>query len=162
MPYLRVALSTPKPLFSDQFGNKWKLDLFRGQVKMVTWSATKLSGMFEIKLRSIRLPFKGGFYEVERRITQFVEFDIDMQLSSEHFIASGDISDTIDYSAIVPFIREVLKTENTLLESLAVAVSRRIMREFDVIRRVRVTVRKWPHLGCPHQGIEVSYTSGDQ
>ena len=115
--------------------------------------------MFEIKLQAIRLPFKGGFYHEEKRITQTLEFDIRLIVASGEFRRSGELSDTVDYSTIVPILKEVLQSESTLLESICVRGGELILSKFDLVEEAEVTVRKWPQLGCPNKGVEVSYVA---
>ncbi|MDX1684905.1 MAG: dihydroneopterin aldolase [Saprospiraceae bacterium] len=116
--------------------------------------------MFEIKVKGLRLPFKGGYYETERKITQEVEVDVVIGMSGKAFIEQEDIDHTVDYTKVRPIVREVLEDGIVLIESMAYRIQKKVENLHPDITYVEVTVHKWPQLGGKHNGVAVTFKSG--
>ncbi len=95
-----------------------------------------------IFLREIRLDARIGIYKREKAIAQTVELDLDMALPGDRVFKSGKVSDTIDYSAVIDRIRNVLLEQHYgLVENLAERVAQVLLAEFRA-PWVRVSIAK--------------------
>lgn len=89
------------------------------------------------------------------------EFDIDMLVDFSAAAESDSLKKTIDYEKVYAYVQSVvLSKKYHLLEALAHAIGRGLLREFYNLERVTVRVRK-PH--PPVKGVvdyvEVEITS---
>ncbi|MBI5020234.1 MAG: dihydroneopterin aldolase [Ignavibacteriales bacterium] len=77
----------------------------------------------------------GGKFEVD------VEIHADLSASFD----TDELKETVNYESVYSFIKNaVTRRKHYLLESLASEIARGLLKEFQVIDLVRVTVRK-PH-----------------
>lgn len=113
--------------------------------------------MFRIQLEKLRLPFRGGYYETEQKITQFIEVDVELKVDSSEFERERSLDHTVDYSLIPPLVKQVVSQDNQLLESMACDVVQKIRSSYTLVRAVKVTLTKYPQLGCAHNGISVTF-----
>lgn len=74
------------------------------------------------------------------------KFEVDLEIHGDFSNAkkSDHLRDTINYEAVYSFLRSNVTQRNFyLLEALAGAIAEGLVREFPIIRSVRVIVRKW-------------------
>jgi len=73
------------------------------------------------------------------------EVDIDIKCHFDDAIAHDSLKRTVDYEAVYGFLQNVVTSKKYyLLETLAAAIARGLLRTFETIEKVTVTVRK-PH-----------------
>ena len=95
-----------------------------------------------IVLHNIRVDGRHGVSDEERAAPQPFEVDVEMTRDLSGPGASDDLADTIDYAGIDRAVREIVGTRSfRLLEAIAEAISREILRAADV-ETVVVRVRK--------------------
>jgi 7,8-dihydroneopterin aldolase/epimerase/oxygenase len=95
-----------------------------------------------IFLSEIKLDTTIGVYAWERVKPQTIQLDLEIGLAHSRAGKSDDVSDTIDYAAVVECIRATLAEKNYhLAEALAEHIARLILTEFGA-PWTRVTVTK--------------------
>lgn len=75
------------------------------------------------------------------------KFEIDVELHGDfsEVFSSDNLKNTIDYEAVYGFIRKVVTQKKYyLLETLAKTIAKELMKEFPLIQKIKVNVRK-PH-----------------
>ena len=96
-----------------------------------------------IELRGIEAFGYHGVFESERREGQIFYADICATLDLEAPSNSDDLSDTVDYSAIVDLVIEDIESDPcNLIEHLAGRIADRILFEFHKINGIEVTIHK--------------------
>ncbi len=95
-----------------------------------------------IFLNEVKVQTKLGVPEWERMVEQTIILDIEIGYDLSKACKSDDVSDTIDYGAVVNRIRETLKENNfQLVEALAEHICQLILKEFGALS-VKVKVAK--------------------
>ncbi|MCX8519381.1 MAG: dihydroneopterin aldolase [Methylophilaceae bacterium] len=101
--------------------------------------------MDTIFIHALQAKVKLGVPEWERRLPQTVQLDIELDYDLSAAVASGSLTDTIDYAVVVARIRQELEAgEFQLLELLANRVCQILLQEFGV-NRAKVSITK-PHV----------------
>jgi dihydroneopterin aldolase len=94
-----------------------------------------------IWIRGLTLFGHHGVYPEERKQGQC--FLVDARIDIERSLERDELSETVDYTAVIDALREQNESQSfRLLESLAEALVRALMERFDTIRRVQLRVRK--------------------
>jgi len=98
--------------------------------------------MDTIFLSEVKVQTKLGVPEWERMTPQTIILDIEIGYDLSNACQSDDVSDTIDYGAVVNRVRETLQ-ENSfqLVEKLAEHLSQLILKEFNALS-VKIKVAK--------------------
>jgi len=93
-----------------------------------------------IYLHDLKVDTIIGIFDWERRITQTVIIDLDIQADIHKAARTDAIKDTLDYKAIAKRVIEYVgKSEFQLVETLAERIAEMILKEFSVLwLRVRV------------------------
>jgi dihydroneopterin aldolase len=92
-----------------------------------------------------------GAEEDEHRTGGKFECDVDMCCDLSAAMESDSLKKTVDYEKVYAYIRNVVMSKKYyLLEALAYAIARGLLREFYNIESVTVRVRK-PH--APVKGV---------
>jgi len=87
--------------------------------------------MDKIFLDEVRLDLIIGIYEWERKVPQTIQLDIEIGLPHSRAGQSDDVTDTIDYGAVVARIRETVAERHfNLVEALAEHIAHLILHEF--------------------------------
>ena len=95
-----------------------------------------------IFVRDIRLDTLIGAYEFERRQPRTLQVDIEIGRSSIRACKTDQLSDTIDYAAVVEVVRETFASHKFhLLEPLAQLIAELILEKFDA-QWARIEVSK--------------------
>ena len=95
-----------------------------------------------IFIREYKLDTLIGIYEWERVVPQTIQLDLEIAIPRNDAGRSDQISDTLDYSAIVSGISEALAQQHfSLLERLAEFIAQLVMEKFHV-PWVKVSVAK--------------------
>lgn len=98
-----------------------------------------------IRLRNAVFYAYHGALADEQNLGGKFECDVDMYCDFSAAIESDSLKRTVDYERVYAHIQNVvLSRKYYLLESLAHAIARGLLREFNAIERVTVRVRK-PH-----------------
>ena len=99
--------------------------------------------MNRILIEGLELFARHGVRPEERKAGQVFSFDIELQgdFSSAH----DQLSQTVDYMAVIRLINEFNQTHQfCLIESLANALVEQILNDFPRVAQVRVRVDKHP------------------
>ncbi len=98
-----------------------------------------------IRIRNAVFYAYHGAMEDEQNLGGKFELDVDMECDLSAAAESDSLKRTVDYEKVYAFIREmVLAKKYYLLEALANAIGKGLIREFFNIERVKVRIRK-PH-----------------
>lgn len=99
--------------------------------------------MDRIFLRGMRFMTCHGVLPHEREIPQPFEVDVEMGLDLRAAGESDDLDDTVNYAKVYDVVSTVLTvTRKYLIEALAEEIADDLLRDFDSLRWVRVTVHK--------------------
>jgi len=99
--------------------------------------------MDRIFLRGMRFMACHGVLPHEREVPQPFEVDVEMGLDLRAAGESDDLDDTVNYAKVYDVVSTVLTvTRKYLIEALAEEIADDLLRAFDVLRWVRVTVHK--------------------
>ena len=99
--------------------------------------------MDRIFLRGMRFMACHGVLPHEREVPQPFEVDVEMGLDLRAAGESDDLDDTVNYAEVYDVVSTVLTvTRKYLIEALAEEIADDLLRDFDALRWVRVTVHK--------------------
>lgn len=99
--------------------------------------------MDRIFLRGMRFMACHGVLPHEREVPQPFEVDVEMGLDLRAAGESDDLDDTVNYAKVYDVVSTVLTvTRKYLIEALAEEIADDLLRDFDSLRWVRVTVHK--------------------
>ena len=99
--------------------------------------------MDRIFLRGMRFMACHGVLPHEREVPQPFEVDVELGLSLRAAGESDDLDDTVNYAEVYDVVSTVLTvTRKYLIEALAEEIADDLLRDFDSLRWVRVTVHK--------------------
>ena len=99
--------------------------------------------MDRIFLRGMRFMACHGVLPHEREVPQPFEVDVEMGLDLRAAGESDDLDDTVNYAKVYDVVSTVLTvTRKYLIEALAEEIAEDLLRDFDSLRWVRVTVHK--------------------
>ncbi len=84
-----------------------------------------------------------GCLSEERRTGQTFLVDLEMYLDLQPAGDSDALEDTVNYAEVFEEVRRIVEGEpRKLIESVAEAISRRLLENFPKLERVRVTLHK--------------------
>jgi dihydroneopterin aldolase len=96
-----------------------------------------------IRLRDLTIFPRLGVAQFEKEWVQKVTLDLELHLNLEQAATSDDVSQTVDYQRVYQRIREVSDARKFhLVESLANEIAAMILREFKLVERTLIRVRK--------------------
>lgn len=99
--------------------------------------------MDRIFLRGMRFMACHGVLPHEREVPQPFEVDVEMGLDLRAAGESDDLDDTVNYAKVYDVVSTVLTvTRKYLIEAIAEEIADDLLRDFDALRWVRVTVHK--------------------
>ena len=99
--------------------------------------------MDRIFLRGMRFMACHGVLPHEREVPQPFEVDVEMGLNLQAAGESDDLGDTVNYAKVYDVVSTVLTvTRKYLIEAIAEEIAEDLLRDFDALRWVRVTVHK--------------------
>jgi dihydroneopterin aldolase len=108
-------------------------------------------------ITGIELEGRHGVYPEERERGNRFSVDVEMSGDFAAAIERDDVSDTVDYDAIVQHVRDVNRRLTFhLIESFAGTVADELLNRFARIAEIRVRVRK---LSLQHLGPHVCATA---
>jgi len=95
-----------------------------------------------IFISELRIETLVGIYDWERKVSQTVQFDLEIGIPDVNHPRSDKIGETIDYAKVVARIGETLKENHfLLLERMAEHIAQMVQKEFSA-PWVRVSVAK--------------------
>lgn len=96
-----------------------------------------------IHLHGIAVSALIGVYDWERTARRPLMLDLDLEVSLARAGQSDDVTDTVDYAAVVERLRAVVAAEQpSLLERLATCIADALFAEFDPLSALTLTVHK--------------------
>ena len=99
--------------------------------------------MDRIFLRGMRFMACHGVLPHEQEVPQPFEVDVEMGLDLRAAGESDDLGNTVNYAKVYDVVSTVLTvTRKYLIEALAEEIADDLLRDFDALRWVRVTVHK--------------------
>ena len=99
--------------------------------------------MDRIFLRGMRFMACHGVLPHEREVPQPFEVDVEMGLDLRAAGESDDLGDTVNYAKVYDVVSTVLTvTRKYLIEAIAEEIADDLLRDFDSLRWVRVTVHQ--------------------
>ena len=99
--------------------------------------------MDRIFLRGMRFMACHGVLPHEREVPQPFEVDVEMGLDLRAAGESDDLDDTVNYAKVYRMVSSTMNgASKQLIESLAEEIADDLLRDFDSLRWVRVTVHK--------------------
>ena len=99
--------------------------------------------MDRIFLRGMRFMACHGVLPHEREVPQPFEVDVEMGLDLRAAGESDDLDDTVNYAKVYRMVSSIMNgASKQLIESLAEEIADDLLRDFDSLRWVRVTVHK--------------------
>lgn len=99
--------------------------------------------MDRIFLRGMRFMACHGVLPHEREVPQPFEVDVEMGLDLRAAGEADDLRQTVNYAEVYDVVSTVLTvTAKKLIEALAEEIAEDLLRDFDALRWVRVTVHK--------------------
>ena len=99
--------------------------------------------MDRIFLRGMRFMACHGVLPHEREVPQPFEVDVEMGLDLRAAGESDDLDDTVNYAEVYDVVSTVLTVARKyLIEAIAEEIADDLLRDFDSLRWVRVTVHK--------------------
>lgn len=99
--------------------------------------------MDRIFLRGMRFMACHGVLPHEREVPQPFEVDVEMGLDLRAAGEADDLRQTVNYAEVYDVVSTVLTvTAKKLIEALAEEIAADLLRDFDALRWVRVTVHK--------------------
>ena len=118
--------------------------------------------MDKIFLRQLRIETVIGIWEWERRMTQTVSLDLEMATDVRRAARADAIEDALNYKDVATRVVEhVQSSKFDLVESLAEAVARLVVVEFDVAW-ARISVAKPGAIeGAREVGVVIERTTED-
>lgn len=99
--------------------------------------------MDRIFLRGMRFMACHGVLPHEREVPQPFEVDVEMGLDLRAAGEADDLRQTVNYAEVYDVVSTVLTvTQKYLIEAIAEEIAEDLLRDFGVLRWVRVTVHK--------------------
>ena len=99
--------------------------------------------MDQIFLRGMRFMACHGVLPHEREIPQPFEVDVELGLSLRAAGESDNLDDTVNYAKVYHTVSSIMDgAPKQLIEALAEEIADDLLRDFDSLRWVRVTVHK--------------------
>ena len=95
-----------------------------------------------IGLEEIELYGYHGFYEEERRIGCRYQVDIEVSVDLDTAEWEDNISETVNYESLYAICEEEMKTQQKLIETLALRMAKRVKALSTKVALVHVEVRK--------------------
>ena len=84
-----------------------------------------------------------GLFDVERENGQPFIVDVELELDLEKAGNSDDLNDSVDYNDVATLVHnEIIGPPVTLIEALAENISEKILKVYEDVEKVKVTVHK--------------------
>lgn len=110
-----------------------------------------------IGLESMRFYAYHGVLPQETQVGNYFTLDLQIWAEVSASLTSDALEDTVSYAELYEVIRREMAQPSKLLEHVVGRISRRILAEFPLIDRVRLTLRK-DNPPFPGQLLSSSFT----
>lgn len=110
-----------------------------------------------IGLESMRFYAYHGVLPQETQVGNYFTLDLQVWAEVSASLTSDALEDTVSYAELYEVIRREMAQPSKLLEHVVGRISRRILAEFPLIDRVRLTLRK-DNPPFPGQLLSSSFT----
>ncbi|MGN1372780.1 MAG: 2-amino-4-hydroxy-6-hydroxymethyldihydropteridine diphosphokinase [Candidatus Coproplasma sp.] len=115
--------------------------------------------MREINIKGIKVSACHGVLESEKTSPQPFVFDVAIDCDISSPALTDNVKDTVDYAEVCTIVTNYCKKHSfNLIERLANGVAEEIIKRFNIIKAVEVTVHK-PHAPIPHPFEDVYVTA---
>jgi dihydroneopterin aldolase len=113
-----------------------------------------------IRIKNARFYAHHGVLDEERANGGLFEIDAEMTCDVTEAEAEDNLKKTLDYEKAYKFIREVVSgSKFFLIEALAFRIADNIIKNFSVVQKVTIKVRKpSPPLGGVVESVEVEHS----
>lgn len=113
-----------------------------------------------IRIKNARFYAHHGVLDSERMSGGLFEIDAEMTCDVTEAETEDNLKKTLDYEKAYNFIKEVVSSEKFfLIEALAYRIALKIIKNFDVVQKVVIKVRKpSPPLGGLAEYVEVEHS----
>ena len=113
-----------------------------------------------IRIQNARFYAHHGVLETERTAGGLFEIDVEMTCDITEAESEDNLKKTLDYEQAYAFIKEIVSEKKFyLIEALAYNIAIKIIKNFHVVQKVTVKVRKpSPPLGGLTDFVEVEHT----
>lgn len=113
-----------------------------------------------IRLKNARFYAHHGVLDAERSNGGLFEIDAELTCDILEAEVEDNLKKTVDYEKVYAFVKEVVSSKKFyLIESLASRICKSIIKNFQVVQKVTVKVRKpSPPLGGVVEFVEVEHT----
>lgn len=113
-----------------------------------------------IRLKNARFYAHHGVLDAERSNGGLFEIDAELTCDILEAEVEDNLKKTVDYEKVYAFVKEVVSSRKFyLIESLASRICKSIIKNFQVVQKVTVKVRKpSPPLGGVVEFVEVEHT----
>ncbi len=113
-----------------------------------------------IRIRNAKFYAHHGVLDVERSNGGLFEIDAELTCDVSEAEMEDNLKKTLDYEKLYAFIKDIVSGKKFfLIESLAARISKHIIENFPVVKKVVIKVRKpSPPLGGVVEYVEVEHT----
>ncbi|CAA0171091.1 Dihydroneopterin aldolase [Tenacibaculum maritimum] len=95
-----------------------------------------------IKVKNIRLYAYHGCLDEEAKIGSEYRVDLKVNANLQKSSETDDLADTVDYVHLNHIVKEEMAIRSKLLEEVAARILVRILKEIQLVKKVRISVAK--------------------
>ncbi len=116
--------------------------------------------MSKLILKGLSFTALHGYFDKEKTHGNTFEVDVTFYLKPNQAGDTDRLEDTLDYNAAYKTIESVMHGQQVnLIETLAVNIAHKLYEEFDLAKKIEVSVKKFnPDLGGPCHYSEIITT----
>jgi dihydroneopterin aldolase len=108
-----------------------------------------------IIIHELELPVQVGVPDAERARPQRLLVSVEMDIDFTAAVASDNLSQTVDYHAVVEYLRRLPAGRQwKLIETLAAEIADTLLREYS-LKAVSVEIKKFIYADTAHVGVRV-------
>ena len=113
--------------------------------------------MDRVEVVGLSFHAKHGCHPEERKTGGQFEVDVTVYGDFSRSAQTDDLSDAVDYVALMDLCSEIMSTPHNLIESIAAKIAERTLSSFPSVLRVDVKVKKLqPPVSYPLQFVSAS------
>lgn len=114
------------------------------------------AALAHIQIEGLKLFGKHGVFPEERATGQ--DYFIDIRLELDSFSGQDELSETVDYVAVIEEVKAVNRSNSfQLIETFAKALAERLIDKFAKVDSAKVRVRKMPDI----DGVEFDWVAAE-
>lgn len=113
--------------------------------------------MDQIIIKELEIYSNHGVYKEEKVLGQKFLVSAILYTDTKHAGKSDKIEDSVNYGEVCHRIRDIMEGNTfDLIERVAETIAKRILLEFDLVKKTEVEVKKpWAPIGLPIQSVSV-------